>query len=123
MEVEWSLWFNTDVLVLQRCTITSPSAKTIKVSCELLETFERIRVTISSNSCTSFPPITTTGDSPITVSHLTIERYTVEVTAVSSNDLNVEINKIVETITVLESDKSTATAAIKSGMSYSCLHR
>ena len=71
---------------------------------------------MSSNSCTSSPLITITGDNPITVSHLTIGIYTVEVTAVSSNDLNVEINKIVEMITVLESNKSTASATIESGM-------
>ena len=111
-----NLLSNTDILVLQRCSITSPSANTIRVSCELLETFEGIRVTISSNSCTSSPPITIIGDNPITVSYLTIGIYTVEVTAVNSNDSNVEINKIVEIITVLESNKSTASAAIESGM-------
>ena len=90
--------------VLQSCTITSPSANTIRVSCELLETFTRISVTISSNSCTCSQPITMVDDNPITVSDLPIGVYTVEVTAVNSNDMN---NRIVEMITV--SDKSTAT--------------
>ena len=90
--------------VLQSCTITSPSANTIRVSCELLETFTRISVTISSNSCTCSQPITMVDDNSITVSDLPIGVYTVEVTAVNSNDMN---NRIVEMITV--SDKSTAT--------------
>ena len=74
--------------VLQSCTITSPSANTIRVSCELLETFTRISVTISSNSCTCSQPITMIDDNPITVSDLPIGVYTVEVTAVNSNDMN-----------------------------------
>ena len=97
--------------VLQNCTITSPSANTIRVSCELLETFTRISVTISSNSCTCSRPITMVDDNPITVSDLPIGVYTVEVTAVNSNDMN---NRIVEMITV--SDKSTATDESRSGM-------
>ena len=94
-------------IVLQRCTITSPSANTIRVSCKLLETYERIRVTISSNSCTCSQPITMVDDNPITVPNLTTGVYTVEVTAVNSNDMNIEDNKIVEMITLC--DKSTAT--------------
>ena len=113
---------NTDVLVLQRCTITLPSANTVIVSCELLETFNRIKVIVSSNSCTALPPITITGDNPVIVSHLTIGIYTVEVTAVCSSNLSVEINKIVEMITVLESNKSIASAATESGMSYSRIY-
>ena len=114
--------FNTDILVLQRCTITSPSANTIRVSCDLLKTFSRIKVIVSSNSCTALPPITITGDNPVIVSNLTIGIYTFEVTAVSSSDLSVEINKIVEMITVLESNKSITSAATESGMSYSCIY-
>ena len=94
-------------VVLQRCTITSPSASTIRVSCELLEMFERIRVAISSNSCTCSQPITMAGDNPITVLNLTTGVYTVEVTAVNSNDMSIENHKIVEMITLY--DKSTAT--------------
>ena len=97
---------------LQRCTITSPSANTIRVSCELLKAFERIRVTISSNSCTCSQPITIVDDNPITVPNLTTGVYTVEVTAVNSNDMSIEDNKIVEMITLC--DKSTATG--ESGM-------
>ena len=93
--------------VLQRCTITSPSANTIRVSCELLETFERIRVTISSNSCSCSQPITMVDDNPITVPNLTTGVYTVEVTAVNSNDMSIEDNNIVEMITLC--DTSTAT--------------
>ena len=91
-------------VVLQRCTITSPSANTIKVSCKLLE---RIRVAISSNSCICSQPITMVDDNPITVLNLTTGVYTVEVTAVNSNDMSIEDNKIVEMITLC--DKSTAT--------------
>ena len=104
--------------VLQSCTITSPSANTIRVSCELLETFTRISVTISSNSCTCSQPITMVDDNPITVSDLPIGVYTVEVTAVNSNDMN---NRIVEMITVF--NKSTATD--ESGMyvrMYICMY-
>ena len=86
---------------LQSCTITSPSANTIRVSCELLE---RISVTISSNSCTCSQPITMVDNNPITVSDFPIGVYTVEVTAVNSNDMSIENNRIVEMITV--SDKS-----------------
>ena len=86
---------------LQSCTITSPSANTIRVSCELLE---RISVTISSNSCTCSQPITMVDNNPITMSDLPIGVYTVEVTAVNSNDMSIENNRIVEMITV--SDKS-----------------
>ena len=46
-------------------------------------------------------------NNPITMSDLPIGVYTVEVTAVNSNDMNVENNRIVEMITL--SDKSTAT--------------
>ena len=91
--------------VVQRCTITSPSANTIRVSCELLETFERIRVTISSNSCSCSQPITIVGDNSITVPNLTTGVYTVGVTAVNSNDMSIENNSIVEMITLC--DKST----------------
>ena len=91
-------------VVLQSCTITSPSTNTIRVSCELLR---RISITISSNSCTCSQPITMVDNNPITVSDLPIGVYTVEVTAVNSNDMNVENNRIVEMITL--SDKSTAT--------------
>ena len=87
-------------VVLQSCTITSPSANTIRISCELLE---RISVTISSNSCTCSQPIIMVGNNPITVSDLPIGVYTVEVTA---DDMNVENNRIVKMITVY--DKSTA---------------
>ena len=100
--------------VLHSCTITSPSANTIRVSCELLKTFTRISVTISSNSCTCSQPITMADNNPITVSDLPIGVYTVEVTAVNSNDMK---NRIVEMITV--SDKSTATD--ESGM-YICTY-
>ena len=102
-------------VVLQRCTITSPSLNTIRVSCELLETYERIRVTISSNCCTCSQPITMVDDNPITVPNLTTGVYTVEVTAVNSNDMSIEDNKIVKMITLC--DKSTATG--DSGM-YVC---
>ena len=84
--------------VIQSCTITSPSANTIRVSCELLE---RINVTISSQ------PITMVNNNPITVSDLPIGVYTVEVTAVNSNDMSIENNRIVEIITL--SDKSSGT--------------
>ena len=111
--------------VVQRCTITSPSANTIKVSCELLETFERIRVTISSNSCSCSQPITMVGDNSITVLNLTTGVYTVEMTAVNSNVMSIENNSIVEMITLC--DKSTATD--ESGVCvcvcarvYACLH-
>ena len=87
---------------LENCTITSPSANTIRVSCESLG---RISVTISSNSCTCSQPIAMVDDNPITVSDLAIGVYTVEVTAVNSNDMSIENNKIVGMITV--SDKST----------------
>ena len=46
-------------------------------------------------------------DNPITVSNLTTGVYTVEVTAVNSNDMSIEDNKIVDMITLC--DKSTAT--------------
>ena len=46
-------------------------------------------------------------NNPITVSDLPIGVYTVEVTAVNSNDMSIENNRIVQMITV--SDKSTAT--------------
>ena len=90
--------------VIQSCTITSPSANTIRVSCELLE---RINVTISSNSCACSQPITMVDNNPITVSDLPIGVYTVEVTAVNSNDMSIENNRIVEMITL--SGKSSAT--------------
>ena len=90
--------------VIQSCTITSPSANTIRVSCELLE---RINVTISSNSCTCSQPITMVDNNPITVSDLPIGVYTVEVTAINSNDMSIENNRIVEMITLC--DKSSAT--------------
>ena len=99
-------------LVLQSCTITSPSAKIIRVSCDLLETFNRISVTVSSNSCTCSQPITIVGDSPITVPNLTTGVYTVEVIAVDSNDMRVESKKIVEVITLCD----TTTLTGESGM-------
>ena len=95
-------------VVLQRCTITSPSANTIGISCELLETYERIRVTISSNSCTCSQPITMVDDNPITVPNLTTGVYTVEVTAVNSNDMSIEDNKIVKMITLCDKSASTS---------------
>ena len=104
--------FMCTYVVLQRCAITSPSANTIRVSCELLETYERIRVIISSNSCTCSQPITMVDDNTITVPNLTTGVYTVEVTAVNSNDMSIEDNKIVKMITLC--DKSTATS--ESGM-------
>ena len=49
-------------------------------------------------------------DNPITVPNLTTGVYTVEVTAVNSNDMSIEDNKIVEMITLITlCDKSTAT--------------
>ena len=45
-------------------------------------------------------------NNPITVSDLPIGVYTVGVTAVNSNDMNVEYNGIIETITVLDSQTS-----------------
>jgi len=45
------------------------------------------------------------GNNPITVSDLTTGDYTVEVTAVDSNDMNIENNRIIKMITVC--DKST----------------
>ena len=92
-------------VVLQRCTITSPSANTIRASCELLKMFARIRVTISSNSCSCSQPVTMVGDNPITVPNLTTGEYTVEVTAVNSNNMSIENNSVVEMITLC--DKST----------------
>ena len=112
---------HVDILALKRCSITSPSTKAIRISCELLETFTRIRVTITSNSCTCSQPITMVDNNPITVSDLPIGEYTVEVTAVNSNDMNVENNRIIlETITVLD-HKSTATApTVDSDKSTTC---
>ena len=46
------------------------------------------------------------NDNPITVPNLTTGVYTVEVTAVNSNDMSIEDSKIVEMITLW--DKSTA---------------
>ena len=46
-------------------------------------------------------------NNPITMSDLPIGVYIVEVTAVNSNDMSVENNRIVEMITIC--DKSTAT--------------
>ena len=60
---------------------------------------------ISSNSCICSQPITIVGDNPITVPNLTTGVYTVEVTAVNSNVMSIENNKIVEMITLC--DKST----------------
>ena len=94
-------------IVLQSCTITSLSANSIRVSCDLLETFNRISITVSSNSCTCSQPITIVGDNPITVLNLTTGVYTVEVTAVNSNDMSVESNKIVEMITLCDITTST----------------
>ena len=91
-------------VALQSCTITSPSANTIRVSCEFVES---INVTISSNSCTCSQPITMLDSSPISVSDLAIGVYTVEVIAVNSSDMNTENNRIVEIITICE--KSTTT--------------
>ena len=42
------------------------------------------------------------GNNPITVSDLTTGDYTVEVTAVDSNDMNVENNRIIKMITVCD---------------------
>ena len=89
-----------DISVLQRCTITSPYTNTIEVSCELLETYNRISVTIFSNSCTCSPPVTVIGDNPIIIFNLTAEVYTVEVTAVSMNDVIIENKRITEMIMV-----------------------
>ena len=94
-----------DISVLQRCNITSPYANTIEVSCELLEAYNRIRVTISSNSCTCSPPVTVIGDNPIIVFNLTAEVYTVEVTAVSMNNVIIENKRITKMIMV--SNKSS----------------
>ena len=94
-------------IVLQSCSITAASADTIRVSCELLETFERISVTVSSNSCTCSQPITIVGDNPITVPNLTTGVYTVEVIAVDSNDMRVENKKIFEMITLCDITTST----------------
>ena len=96
-----------DISVIQGCIITTPSANAIEVSCELLETYKRIRVTVFNNGCTCSPPVTVTGDSPITVFNLTAEVYTVEVTVVSNNDVSIENKKIITMITV--SNKSPAT--------------
>ena len=96
-----------DISVIQGCIITTPSANAIEVSCELLDTYKRIRVTVFNNGCTCSPPVTVTGDSPITVFNLTAEVYTVEVTVVSNNDVSIENKKIITMITV--SNKSPAT--------------
>ena len=94
-------------VVLQSCTTTAALAITIRVSCDLLETFNRISVTVSSNSCTCSQPITIVGDNPITVPNLTTGVYTVEVIAVNSNDTRVENKKIVEMITLCNIITST----------------
>ena len=94
-------------IVLQSCAITSLSANAIRVSCDLLKTFKRINVTVSSNSCTCSQPITIVGDNPITVLNLTTGVYTVEVIAVDSNDIRVENNKIIEMITLCDTTAST----------------
>ena len=108
-EINYKMLFS---LVLQSCTIFSPSASTIRVSCDLLETFNRISVTVSSNSCTCSQPITIVGDNPITVPNLTTGVYTVVVIAVDSDDMRVESKKIVEMITLCDTTTSTG----KSGM-------
>lgn len=96
-----------DISVLQRCIVRSPSSNTIKVSCELLETYQRIRVTVSNNGCTCSPPVTVIGDNPITVFNLTAEVYTVEVTVVNNNNVSIGNKNIITMITV--SNKSPTT--------------
>ena len=51
------------------------------------------------------------GNNPITVSNLTTGDYTVEVTAVNNNDMNIENNRIVKMITVCDISPAT----VKSG--------
>ena len=113
-----------DISVLQRCIVTSPSPNTIEVSCELLQAYQRIRVTVSNNGCTCSPPVTVIGDNPITVFNLTAEVYTVEVTVVSNNDVSIENKNIITMITV----SNTSPATDESGMyiaiaTYVCMYK
>ena len=84
-----------------KCSITSTKlmANTFEISCELLKTLRRIRATIT---CTKCQPITIIGDSPIIVSNLIAEQYTVEMAIADSIEIN---DTIVEIISVSDNDK------------------
>ena len=93
------------------CSITSPEliANTLKISCELLETLRRISATVTCTNCTCFQPITIIGDSPIIVSNLIAEQYTIEMAIANSTEIN---DTIVEMISVSD-NKSINSTVVK----------
>jgi len=87
--------------VLQSCTVTSPVSNTIRVLCDFLGASQKISVNVTCTSCEGIQtPITITGNTPLDISDLLPENYTVEIIAVHTNNNKLENNSIIRAILV-----------------------
>ena len=87
--------------MLRSCTVTSPVSNTIRVLCDFLGASQRISVNATCTSCEGIQtPVTITGNTPLDISDLLPENYTVEMIAVDANNRRLENNSIAQMVSV-----------------------
>ena len=92
----------TDTYILQNCTVTSPSTRTIRVSCD---SSHQILVTLTcTNNCNN-PMVTSNGSSPLTVRALDPGMmYSVTISVFDDNQEVLSDQKVTKTITVMSEE-------------------
>ena len=87
--------------MLQSCIVTSPVSNTIQVTCEFLGLPRQISINATCTSCVGAQAVVTAvGNSPLDISDLLSEDYTVDVIAVDASNKRLGNNVVTLTITV-----------------------
>ena len=87
--------------MLQSCTVTSPVSNTIQVTCEFLGASRRVSINATCTSCVGAQAVVTAvGNSPLDISDLLPEDYTIDVIAVDASNKRLGNNVVTLTITV-----------------------
>ena len=92
-----------DTFILQNCTVTSPSARVIRVSCD---SSHQILVTLTcANNCNN-PMVTSNGNSPLTVKGLDPGMmYSVRINMFDGNQVVLSDQAVTRTV-ILKGDHS-----------------
>ena len=87
--------------MLQSCIVTSPVSNTIQVTCEFLGASRRVSINATCTSCVGAQAVVTAvGNSPLDISDLLPEDYTIDVIAVDASNKRLGNNVVTLTITV-----------------------
>ena len=94
-----------DTFTLQNCTVSSPIAGTIRVSCD---SSHQILVTVTCTNCNYPNMVTSSGSSPLTVGGLDPGMmYSVMINVFDGNQVVFRGRVVTKTITVMSTTSST----------------